>query len=167
MFKEHFLIDNRCHGSFASVKIPFLFNGFLSIKIQWVWTVFTSLEIVSPGRHCVGKFKTKFSPAGWAPPHHLIHWVSDQVITKWTNFSLPDAHVFVDMRMCTHTLSIYVYINTCVRAQQIDTQRCFLIILEFSPDHIRLISALSLRADSVQAQTACFRVPRLDCYLQM
>jgi hypothetical protein len=48
-------------GSLSSVKIQFLLNGFLSIKMQWVRTFYTNLEIVSPDRHVVsGNLRQNF-----------------------------------------------------------------------------------------------------------
>jgi hypothetical protein len=40
-------------SGFSSGKTQYLFNDFLSIKMPWVQTFFTNLEIVSPDGHAM------------------------------------------------------------------------------------------------------------------
>jgi hypothetical protein len=59
-------------SSFSLVKTLLLFTGFLSIKIPWVPSFFTNLEIVSPDVH-VG--------SGYLRRHFLLHDLCEFVFT--------------------------------------------------------------------------------------
>jgi hypothetical protein len=57
IFEEKFLIENRCHQVFPRLKHDFFF----SIKMLWVRTFLTNLEIVSPDSHVVpGNLRRNF-----------------------------------------------------------------------------------------------------------
>jgi hypothetical protein len=50
-FQGEFSDGRLMSSNFPSVKAQFLFNGFLPIKMPWVQTLFTNLEIICTDGH--------------------------------------------------------------------------------------------------------------------